>query len=186
MGRRRKLYLGNASIGGKTSRSLRVARAATSSYHRIQTEIHRVSKDPSLGEEERSTRLAELGREIEGMGGVEKYQQGTDGMTSKSYTERDVASILSTARFKTSRYFIQVLEQLQKKPAHGTKLKTFEVGAINLQLSSCPWLSVFAIDIHSQHPSIQEIDFFDVLPEFKYDVVVCSMVSLFYGLWLTE
>ena len=69
-----------------------------------------------------------------------------------------------------------MLEQLGKKPAKGVKLKTLEVGAINLQLSSCPWLDVLAIDINSQHPQIQEIDFFDILPEFKYDVVVCSMV----------
>lgn len=58
------------------------------------------------------------------------------------------------------------------------RLKTLEVGAINLQLSSCPWLDVLAIDVHSQHPLIQEIDFFDISPNFNYNVVVCSMVAL--------
>lgn len=33
-----------------------------------------------------------------------------------------------------------------------------------------------AIDLNSQHPSIEEIDFFDVCPEEAYDVLVSSMV----------
>jgi 25S rRNA (adenine2142-N1)-methyltransferase len=51
------------------------------------------------------------------------------------------------------------------------------IGAINTQLMSCSWLDVLAIDVNSQHPRIQEIDFFDLVPTFSYDVVVCSMVS---------
>ena len=75
------------------------------------------------------------------------------------------------------------MEQLGRRPAQGEKLKTLEVGAINLQLSSCPWLEVMAIDINSQHHQIQEVDFFDISPEFNYDAVVCSMVAMFFALF---
>jgi hypothetical protein len=55
-------------------------------------------------------------------------------------------------------------------------LRVLEVGAINAQLSRCPWLDVRAIDIHSQHPRIEEVDLFDIPPRQRYDVVVSSMV----------
>lgn len=57
------------------------------------------------------------------------------------------------------------------------KLKVLEVGAINIQMHSCSFLNVRSIDLNSQHPLIEEIDFFEVLPCRQYDVVVCSMVN---------
>jgi 2-polyprenyl-3-methyl-5-hydroxy-6-metoxy-1,4-benzoquinol methylase len=62
------------------------------------------------------------------------------------------------------------------KIAAPKKLNVLEVGAINIQLQQCHWLNVRSIDINSQHPSIEEIDFFDIIPTSSYDVVVCSMV----------
>ena len=70
------MFLGNASIGGKSSRSLRVARSVTSRFHCARSELDRVSRDASIGEEERQTRVQELQRQIKDMGGIEKYQQG--------------------------------------------------------------------------------------------------------------
>jgi 25S rRNA (adenine2142-N1)-methyltransferase len=64
-----------------------------------------------------------------------------------------------------------------KPDAKDEKLNAFEVGAINIQLQQCPWLQVRAIDVNSQHPLIEERDFFTVEPEGIYDVVVCSMVG---------
>lgn len=58
------------------------------------------------------------------------------------------------------------------------KLNTLEVGAINTQLQQCDWLNVRSIDLNSQHPMIEEIDFFDIEPQFNYDVVLCSMVRV--------
>lgn len=55
-------------------------------------------------------------------------------------------------------------------------LRVLEVGAINTQLSRCSWLQVRAIDIHSQHPLIEEADLFDLPPRQEFDVVVSSMV----------
>ena len=46
-----------------------------------------------------------------------------------------------------------------------------QVGAINSRLLDVPWLHVRAIDLKSQHPSIEERDFFDLQPSGEYDVV---------------
>lgn len=160
MGRPRRLFTGNQSIGGKTSKSRRVARQITSSYHNIRNEIDELKGQPSS--KENKSRIIQLEAELQSLGGISKYQQ---------------ASIVTTSHFKTSKYFIQTLEALHKKPAEpGIKLKTLEVGAINIQLSQCPWLDVLAIDVHSQHPRIQEVDFFTLEPNYDYDVVICSMV----------
>lgn len=57
------------------------------------------------------------------------------------------------------------------------KLNVLEVGAINIQLQQYHWLDVRSIDLNSQHPLIEECDFFDIIPSSFYDVVVCSMVG---------
>jgi hypothetical protein len=59
------------------------------------------------------------------------------------------------------------------------RLKVLEVGAINTQLQKYnQYLNIRAIDLHSQHPLIEECDFFSIIPKQCYDVVVCSMVSM--------
>ncbi|GLE05009.1 hypothetical protein PINS_up013993 [Pythium insidiosum] len=55
-------------------------------------------------------------------------------------------------------------------------LRTLEVGAINTQLLSCPWLNVRAIDLNSKHEKIEQCDFFSLRPSGEYDVLVSSMV----------
>ena len=77
MGRRRKLYLGNASIGGRSSRSLRVARSVTTRFHSARSELDRIARDLSVSEDDRATRTLDLQRQIEALGGIEKYQQGS-------------------------------------------------------------------------------------------------------------
>jgi 25S rRNA (adenine2142-N1)-methyltransferase len=75
-------------------------------------------------------------------------------------------------------------------------LEVLEVGAVNTQLLSVPWLSVRAIDIkvsclsqiilqifysttayfmQAQHPQIEQCDFFDIVPGGDYNAVVMSM-----------
>lgn len=46
-----------------------------------------------------------------------------------------------------------------------------QVGAINTRLLDVPWLDVRAIDLKSQHPRIEERDFFSLKPAGEYDVV---------------
>lgn len=50
-------------------------------------------------------------------------------------------------------------------------LLTPQVGAINTRLLDVPWLNVKAIDLKSQHPRIEELDFFSLKPSKEYDVV---------------
>jgi len=38
-------------------------------------------------------------------------------------------------------------------------LALLEIGAVNTQLLSIPWLEVRAIDIQARHPRIEQIDF---------------------------
>ena len=65
----------------------------------------------------------------------------------------------------------------KKKPKQEKqRLQVLEVGAINIQLQHCNWLDVRAIDVNSQHPKIQEVDFFDVPNHLHYDALVSSMV----------
>lgn len=51
-----------------------------------------------------------------------------------------------------------------------------QIGAVNTQLLSVPWLSVRAIDLRSSHPKIEQRDFFDLRPAGEFRAVVCSMV----------
>lgn len=46
-----------------------------------------------------------------------------------------------------------------------------QVGAINTRLVDVPWLDVRAIDLKSQHPRIEECDFFSLQPSGEYDVI---------------
>ena len=168
MGKRR-LLLGTTPIGGKAVKSRRKAREVTSAYHNIQNELSQVQKDGTLTTMEKEERKRGLMKQMEAIGGVDKYQQ---------------ASIISTTHFKTSRWVVSVLEELGRKPLSSSssssssspKLATLEVGAINIQLQQCSWLRVRAIDLNSQHPSIETCDFFSLPPCGAYDVVVCSMV----------
>jgi hypothetical protein len=160
MGRKRKLFLGSAPIGGAAVKSRRVARKITSQYHLIQNEKSLVEKDTTLTEEEKASKLSALQRNMDEIGGTNRYQQ---------------ASIVNTQHFKTSKWVASTLVALEK-PKKYEKLNILEIGAINTQLQQYKWANVKAIDLNSQDPMIEECDFFTLVPEAKYDVVVSSMV----------
>jgi 25S rRNA (adenine2142-N1)-methyltransferase len=189
MGRKRKLFLGTEPIGGKVMKSRRKARFVTSQYHNIRNEISAIDNNSLIRPDDKDEKKKLLNEKLEAIGGVDKYQQ---------------ASIISTSHFKTSRWVVSILEQLgcrktQQIPAvvksqapaiedkdagymsknfvSNCKLNVLEVGAINVQLQQCRWLNVRSIDVNSQHPSIEECDFFDIEPTASFDAVVCSMVS---------
>jgi len=90
---------------------------------------------------------------IESMGGLARYQ---------------AASVAATAAFRTSKFVFQQLEKLGLRHRKGCeKVPGLEIGAINTQLCTCPWLNVRSIDINSQDRRIEQLDFFDVpLPGF--------------------
>lgn len=53
MGRKRKLFLGTESIGGKSMKSRRKARFVTSQYHNIRNELEAIEKDFTIQEKEK-------------------------------------------------------------------------------------------------------------------------------------
>ena len=147
--------------------SLTQARTVTSQYHVLNSKIAVLKQNPKLTEITRQEQLEQVEAEIEQLGGHAAYQQ---------------ASVINTDRFRTSKYVFSTLTKLGLRPkSKEPSLKTLEIGAINLQLKSCFWLNVRAIDLVSQHPDkIEAIDFFD-LPrplndEGRYQVIVCFMV----------
>ncbi|RYG97966.1 hypothetical protein EON65_52055 [archaeon] len=159
-GKKRALFTGNKPIGGPAMKSRRVARKVTSQYHILITEKTQISQDRALSKQEKQLKLSEIDQKLEKIGGINKYQE---------------ASIISTQHFSTSKWILQAIRR-HRPPVPEIKLRTFEVGAINTQLQLSPLLAVRSIDLHSQHPLIEEQDFFRVAPQQAYDVVVCSMV----------
>ena len=177
MGRKRKLFTGVAPIGGHSIKSLKKARRVTSAYHNIRNEIQQISKSLDIDEKTKLEKKAKLEAQLEDMGGTNKYQE---------------ASMLATKHFKTSRWVLTCINDYLPKPVYWKgdnrsnldipsksregRFQVLEVGAINTQLQQCTGLNVRAIDINSQHPSIEELDFFDIPPAYTYDCVVCCMV----------
>jgi 25S rRNA (adenine2142-N1)-methyltransferase len=79
---------------------------------------------------------------------------------------------------KTSKWVFQLLTRFNLRPAKKQPpLRVLEVGAINTQLLSCPWLNVRAIDLNSRHEKIEQCDFFSLEPSEEFQVIVLSMVS---------
>jgi len=104
----------------------------------------------------------QLRRELDDLGGRQAYQE---------------ASVLTTTRHRTCKWVFAMITRLGLRPGkQSPPLSLLEVGAVNTQLMSVPWLAVRAIDIQAQHPKIDQVDFFDLEPASTYDVVVLSMV----------
>lgn len=163
------MMTGLTPLGGKSMKSRKLARKTTAAFHIIKNEMSSLEeKKEGLSKSDKSQRKAVLEQELASIGGIDAYQQ---------------ASIISTQHFKTSRWVLsQINDHLSSgksqdiPKAKKDKLKVLEVGAINIQLQQSKHLDVRSIDINSQHPLIEEIDFFDVKPQRAYDVIVCSMV----------
>lgn len=161
----KKLHTGVKPIGGSVVKSRKLARKITSAFHKAMS----TGNDGRPQTSAASDRMPLLSKEESfQINGVHRYQE---------------ASIVSTNHFKTSKWIIQALQRLNKLPNLASCnpdeiLSTLEVGAINDQLFRSPYLSVRAVDINAQLPCIEECDFFDIVPQRQYDVVVCSMVVL--------
>lgn len=133
-------------------RSLSAARRITSEFHRLTHQIE------AAGGADTSALSAELER----LGGRAAYQE---------------ASKLTTARVRPASHVFSALTRHGLRPRKGEPpLPLLEVGAVNLQLSSVPWLAVRAIDLRSSHPRIEQRDFFALRPSAAFRVVVCAMV----------
>ena len=133
-------------------RSLSAARRITSEFHRLTHQIEAAGGADTAAAE----------AELERLGGRAAYQE---------------ASKLTTARVRPASHVFSALTRWGLRPAKGEPpLPLLEVGAVNLQLSSVPWLAVRAIDIRSSHPRIEQRDFFTLRPAGAFRAVVCAMV----------
>jgi len=143
------------SVAPKALKSRRVARQRTTHFHAL------MGAQATAAERGNETLVAELGTAI--AENREAYQH---------------ASIVSTSHFKSSKWVFQQLTALDRRPKKRCPpLRLLEVGAINTQLAEGPgWLDVTAIDLESRHPLIVAMDFFELLPEARFDAVVLSMV----------
>ncbi|CAH0517565.1 unnamed protein product [Peronospora belbahrii] len=147
-------------------KSRRRARQVTTNFHRLTHELDRLKKQNALVDEEQQQqhgdRIAVIKKQLKDMGGRQAYQD---------------ASILSTSFHRTSKWVFQLLTSFEMRPkAKQLPLRVLEVGAINVQLLSCPWLDVRAIDLNSRHKCIEQCDFFSLTPAREFQVVVSSMV----------
>jgi hypothetical protein len=204
MTRKRKLVTGIVPLGRPSLKSRKEARKVTASYHIIQNELSAIDSDVSLSASARSVRKSELEGQLEEIGGIDRYQEASQISTQHFKTSRWVLSQIAvhhssngnnkeqgqrkkdneeeeedgtgtatnTSCSNSGRDGTVEKEKNEKEP----KPKVLEVGAINIQLQQVSHLDVRSIDINSQHPSIEEMNFFDIEPECGYDVVVCSMV----------
>jgi len=181
MSRKRKLMTGMTPIGGPSLKSRREARRVTSAYHSLRNELKCLETTTSMNEHAKDDKKRDLEAQLVAIGGTNRYQE---------------ASIVATKHFKTSRWVLscitsylrpQKIRDLGDVSSSSTAvpiarkkdaacLQVLEVGAINNQLQQAANINVRAIDVNSQHPSIEELDFFDLPPAFAYDCVVCSMV----------
>lgn len=120
-------------------KSLKRARRVTSEFHRIQRELEEVVNVSKEGVKEQGASSAirekqrKLTRELQAIGGRQAYQE---------------ASVLTTGRHRTCKWIFAIMTKLGLRPAKNQRpLKLLEVGAVNTQLLSVPWLDVRAIDI---------------------------------------
>ncbi|GMF54121.1 unnamed protein product [Phytophthora fragariaefolia] len=146
-------------------KSRRKARQVTTSFHRLTHELDRLKQRKPADQAqqlERSERMAEINQQLDALGGRQAYQD---------------ASILNTSFHRTSKWVFQLLTRFELRPkAKQPPLRVLEVGAINTQLLSCPWLDVRAIDLNSRHERIEQRDFFSLKPSGEFQVLVSSMV----------
>lgn len=182
MGKPKKKKAKAVPLAPPKLKSRRKARKVTTQFHRLTRARDAAEQDGRVEE------VARIDRELEAMGGREEYQR---------------ASQVSTSFFSTSKWVLGYLSRngmLHGVHEEGSEEKRhtrlLEVGAINTELlvaakktrfdartnQTVPMhrLDVKAIDIHSMHPDIEEVDFLTMSVQRnvndRYDVIVCSMV----------
>ncbi|TYZ63659.1 hypothetical protein PybrP1_006792 [[Pythium] brassicae (nom. inval.)] len=171
-------------------KSRRKARQVTTDFHRLTRALDDVARDESLSCAERNERVAAINVQLSAIGGRSAYQDARcavvmcderqsppTALVLTPLSALSCRSILSTSFHRTSKWVFQLLTKFGLRPkAKEPSLRVLEVGAINTQLLSCPWLDVRAIDLNSRHERIEQRDFFDLAPAGDFRVLVSSMV----------
>lgn len=151
-GKRKAPLVGLGAVGT----SLKAARRVTSEFHRAERALEAARRGGDRGG------AAAAREQLDALGGRQAYQE---------------ASILTTAKHRTAKFVFAALTRHGLRPGAGEPpLPLLEVGAVNTQLVSVPWLETRAIDLRSQHPRIEQRDFFDLEPRREFGAVVSAMV----------
>ena len=125
------------------------SQAVVAKYHVLMKKKEQLLADKSLDQEAKLLKLKSLEREIQKMGGIEKYQQAS--MFGASTDEN--------AAFNASKW---VTKELKGAQGLKKKLRVLDVGAIDDQYKNEKhWLNVTSIDINPQSKSVLKYDFFD-------------------------
>ena len=157
--------------------SRKVARKVTTAFHALQRDVDALEKKGSaIGSEADSELSAALA--------------GKKGQLADLYAAYQRSSKISTEHFSTSRWVVRQLIKLGVKSSKSPyfhpsveddqRPRLLEVGAINRQLLTVPWLNTRAIDIRSSDEGIEKRDFLDLCLQSeeadRYHITVCSMV----------
>ena len=134
---------------------------------------------------------------------VTRRAQELTGLAPRRRAAYQEASALTTARHRTAKFVFAALTRHGLRPAkgqpplpllearaptaqapalrsraalaHRCAAHASQVGAVNTQLLSVPWLATRAIDLRSTHPRIEQLDFFALAPAAQFGAVVCAM-----------
>ncbi|KAL9041068.1 MAG: hypothetical protein Q9180_001522 [Flavoplaca navasiana] len=178
--RRKPLLLSHTRPPSTTrihSLSSHATRSLIRKHHTLQKQLHTATFNSETISAER------LQAELEASGGLQKYQKASiQGQSSERGGD-------------SSKVLIEWINDLspQNLPHHmveAGKLRMLEVGALRVD-NACSRSGIFdvtRIDLHSQHPDIQEQDFMqrpapltDALQEDGYNIVSLSLVVNYVG-----
>jgi 25S rRNA (adenine2142-N1)-methyltransferase len=143
------------------------------SYHTLNKRLEQNARDESLTDKERQRECKKIEEEQQALGGIERYQQASMyGAKSKKFNcAKWVEPLLREHFFGKDR-----------------RPRILDVGAIDNQYLDYDWFDAVAIDLNSQHPSVQKADFFDFghahisqAKEKPFDALILSLVLNFQG-----
>lgn len=179
-------------IGPPPMRSRKRARKVTTLFHKL-TKL----RDEALQKQDRK-RVQELELQIDDMGGFDEYQRASQLNTRFHSTSKWVLKVLidrgvlhstsdspnqrpTTDEYKLDDQHVKHTSTIQLMQQRNRSLRFLEIGAINTELVEAskkyPSIHVRAIDLHSSHPDIEEVDFLTMpIDALGYYVIVCSMV----------
>ena len=162
------------STGRKSTLSSQATRSLIRKHHTLQKQLHNaVSNDDSISAENIRAQLA-------ASGGLKKYQEASiQGQSAERGGD-------------TSKVLMEWVKEanIRKISSEHRRLRMLEVGALKVD-NACSRSGLFdvtRIDLHSQHPEIQTMDFMEMpilssetLEQNGFDIVSLSLVVNYVG-----
>jgi 25S rRNA (adenine2142-N1)-methyltransferase len=195
MGAKRKVPLtspANSKTRHTAAQSHKATQARISSYHTLLKRKHQLERDLRRDNDDDHAaqlegQLAAIEAQLEDLGGLESYQaasikgQSRDrgGDSAKVF----IAWLKELGYHKLDLKLRSVASRYADRLATALIISLLEIGALTPDnYDSCAkWIDNEPIDLHSQHPSITEQDFFErpIDPANLFDLISCSLVLNF-------